>query len=74
LKIKADDIDGTVKRIKNIGRKCRAGYPFDSYFIDKKFAESFVKYQKQQTLFTILNAMVLMVALLRIIRFVIIND
>ncbi|MFC7347887.1 ABC transporter permease [Chryseobacterium zhengzhouense] len=65
LKIKPDDIDGTVKRIKSYWQKnVEPGYPFDSYFIDKKFAESFVKYQKQQTLFTILNAMVLMVALL----------
>jgi len=65
VKIKPDDIDGTVKRIKAYWQKnVEPGYPFDSYFIDKKFAESFVKYQKQQTLFTILNAMVLMVALL----------
>lgn len=65
LKIDQNDIDGTVKRIKAYWQKnVEPGYPFDSYFIDKKFAESFVKYQKQQTLFTILNAMVLMVALL----------
>jgi len=65
LKLKADDIDATVKRIKKYWQeKAEPGYPFDSYFIDKKFAENFVKYQKQQTLFTILNAMVLMVALL----------
>ena len=65
LKLKADDIDGTLKRIKTYWQNnVEPGYPFDSYFIDKKFAESFVKYQKQQTLFTLLNAMVLMVALL----------
>jgi putative ABC transport system permease protein len=65
LKLKSDDIDGTVKRIKTYWQKnVEPGYPFDSYFIDKKFAETFEKYQKQQTLFTILNAMVLMVALL----------
>ena len=65
VKLKSDDIDGTRKRLKSYWQKnVEPGYPFDSYFIDKKFAESFVKYQKQQTLFTILNAMVLMVALL----------
>lgn len=65
LKLKADDIDGTLKRIKNYWQNnVEPGYPFDYFFIDKKFAESFVRYQKQQTLFTILNAMVLMVALL----------
>lgn len=65
LKLKADDIDGTLKRIKNYWQNnVEPGYPFDYFFIDKKFAESFVRYQKQQTLFSILNAMVLMVALL----------
>lgn len=65
LKIKPDDIDGTVNRIKTYWQNnVEPGYPFDSYFIDKQFAKTFDKYQKQQTLFTILNAMVLMVALL----------
>ena len=65
LKLKSDDIDGTVKRIKSYWQKnVEPGYPFNSYFVDKKFAKTFETYQKQQTLFTILNAMVLMVALL----------
>ncbi|SHK37943.1 ABC transporter permease [Epilithonimonas mollis] len=65
LKLKADDIDGTVKRLKTYWQnKVEPGYPFNSYFIDKRFAKTFETYQKQQTLFTILNAMVLMVALL----------
>ncbi|OJX32282.1 MAG: antibiotic ABC transporter permease [Chryseobacterium sp. 36-9] len=65
LKLKADDIDGTVKRLKTYWQNnVEPGYPFNSYFIDKQFAKTFETYQKQQTLFTILNAMVLMVALL----------
>ncbi|MCS3870240.1 putative ABC transport system permease protein [Chryseobacterium ginsenosidimutans] len=65
LKIKSDDIDGTVKRIKTYWQSnVEQGYPIDYYFLDQKFAKTFEKYQKQQTLFTILNAMVLMVALL----------
>ena len=65
FKIKADDIDGTVNRLKDYWTsKVEQGYPFNGYFINKQFAKSFEKYQKQQTLFTILNAMVLMVALL----------
>ncbi|WP_379965543.1 ABC transporter permease [Epilithonimonas sp. UC225_85] len=65
LKIKPDDIDGTVKRLKTYWQNnVEQGYPFDYYFLDQKFAKTFEKYQKQQTLFTILNAMVLMVALL----------
>ncbi|PWN60883.1 ABC transporter permease [Chryseobacterium viscerum] len=65
LKIDQNDIDGTVKRLKTYWQSnVEPGYPFDYYFLDKKFTETFVKYQKQQTLFTILNAMVLIVALL----------
>jgi len=65
LKIDPNDIDGTVKRLKTYWQgSIEPGYPFDYYFLDKKFAETFAKYQKQQTLFTILNAMVLIVALL----------
>jgi putative ABC transport system permease protein len=65
VKIDQNDIDGTVKRLKTYWQSnVEPGYPFDYYFLDKKFAETFVKYQKQQTLFTILNAMVLIVALL----------
>ncbi|SEM31221.1 putative ABC transport system permease protein [Chryseobacterium taichungense] len=65
LKLKPDDIPATVKRIKKYWESnVEPGYPFESYFIDKQFAKTFETYQKQQTLFTILNAMVLMVALL----------
>lgn len=65
VKLKADDIEGTVNRIKKFwGTKAEPGYPFNYYFINQKFAKTFEEYQKQQTLFTILNAMVLMVALL----------
>ncbi|WP_280695303.1 ABC transporter permease [Chryseobacterium sp. H1D6B] len=65
VKIKPDDIDGTINRIKKYwGTSAEPGYPFDYYFINQKFAKTFEQYQKQQTLFTILNAMVLMVALL----------
>jgi len=65
FKLKADDLDATVKRLKTYWTKnVEPGFPFEGYFIDKQFAKTFEKYQKQQTLFTILNAMVLMVALL----------
>ncbi|WP_027388830.1 ABC transporter permease [Chryseobacterium gregarium] len=65
LKIDQNDIEGTVKRLKTYWQNhVEQGYPFDYYFLDQKFAKTFEKYQKQKTLFTILNAMVLMVALL----------
>ena len=65
LKLKSDDINGTLERIKKYWTsKAEPGFPYDSVFIDKQFAKTFEKYQKQKTIFTILNAMVLMVALL----------
>lgn len=65
LKIDPNDIDGTVKRLKTYWQThVEPGYPVDYYFLDQKFAKTFKAYQKQQQLFTILNAMVLMVALL----------
>lgn len=65
LKLKSDDIEGTVKRLKaHWQNNVEPGYPFKAYFINKNFAKTFETYQKQQTLFTILNAMVLVVALL----------
>lgn len=65
LKIDADDIEGTVKRIRTYWQStAEPGYPVQSYFVDKEFAKTFETYQKQQALFTILNAMVLLVALL----------
>ncbi|WES98381.1 ABC transporter permease [Chryseobacterium arthrosphaerae] len=65
LKIAPNDIDGTVKRLKTYWQtNVEPGYPFTYYFVDQRFAKTFEVYQKQQTLFTILNAMVLMVALL----------
>ncbi|MDC8100696.1 FtsX-like permease family protein [Chryseobacterium rhizosphaerae] len=65
VKIKPDDIEGTVARVKKFWQtSAEPGYPFDYYFINQRFAKTFEDYQKQQTLLTILNAMVLMVALL----------
>lgn len=65
IKIKPDDIEDTVNRIKKYwSGSVEPGYPFDYFFVDQKFAKTFEKYKKQQTIFTILNAMVLMVALL----------
>ena len=65
VKVDANDIEGTQKRLKEYwSTKVEPGYPFTSYFIDQKFAKTFDKYQKQQTLFTVLNVMVLTVALL----------
>lgn len=65
IKLSGNDIDGTLERIKEFWlTKAEPGYPFDYQFVDKQFAKTFEKFQKQQTLFTTLNIVVLVIALL----------
>ena len=65
IKLSGNDIDGTLERIKEFWlTKAEPGYPFDYEFVDKQFAKTFEKFQKQQTLFTTLNIVVLVIALL----------
>ena len=41
-----------------------AKYPFNYEFLDKKFAETYNKYEKQQTMFLILSILVILISLL----------
>ncbi len=65
IKIDKNDIAGTLERIKEFWiTKAEPGYPYDFEFVDKQFAKTYEKFQKQQTLFTTLNIVVLVIALL----------
>lgn len=65
IKLSGNDISGSLEQIKEFWlTKAEPGYPFDYEFVDKRFAKTFEKFQKQRTLFTILNSIVLVVALL----------
>lgn len=65
IKLSGNDINGTLERIKEFWMtKAEPGYPFEYNFIDKKFAKTYEKFQRQQQLFTTLNIIVLIVALL----------
>ncbi|MDR2235347.1 MAG: ABC transporter permease [Chryseobacterium sp.] len=65
IKMSGDNIPENLERIKKYWEtEVEPGYPFDGNFVNKNFARTFEKFQKQQTLFTILNAVVLSVALL----------
>ncbi|KAA0128602.1 FtsX-like permease family protein [Chryseobacterium sp. SN22] len=65
IKLLGNDINGTLERIKEFWTtKGEPGYPYDFEFVDKQFAKTFEKFQKQQTLFTTLNMVVLSIALL----------
>lgn len=65
IKISESDINGTLERIKEFWTtKAEPGYPYEFEFVDKQFAKTYNKFQKQQTLFTTLNVVVLVIALL----------
>ncbi|MDP9956685.1 putative ABC transport system permease protein [Epilithonimonas hungarica] len=65
IKISGNDINGTLERIKEFWTtKAEPGYPYEYNFVDKQFAKTYEKFQKQQTLFTTLNIVVLVIALL----------
>ncbi|MFY1045997.1 ABC transporter permease [Chryseobacterium sp. GP-SGM7] len=65
IKLSGNDINGTIEQIKEFWlTKAEPGYPFEYEFVDKQFAKTFAKFQKQQTLFTTLNMVVLFIALL----------
>ncbi len=65
IKISENDINGTLERIKEFWTtKAEPGYPYEFEFVDKHFAKTYEKFQKQQTLFTALNIVVLVIALL----------
>ena len=65
IKISKNNINGTLERIKEFWiTKAEPGYPYDYNFVDKQFAKTFEKFKKQQTLFTTLNIVVLVIALL----------
>ncbi len=65
IKISRNDVNGTLERIKEFWTtKAEPGYPYEFEFIDKQFAKTYEKFQKQQTLFTVLNVVVLVIALL----------
>jgi putative ABC transport system permease protein len=65
FKVKPENISKTIADIEefwkgNIDDK----YPFSYKFLDDRFAETYEKYQKQQTMFLILSAIVIIISLL----------
>ena len=65
VKLSPDNMPETINRIEEYWQKnIEPGYPFKYQFVNKQFAKTFDNYKKQRTLFSILNAMVLVVALL----------
>ncbi len=65
IKIKPDNIQETLGFIENYWKEnIEEGYPFNPVFVDKRFARTYKKYQRQQTLFFILTSIVIIISLL----------
>ncbi|MDE5481837.1 ABC transporter permease [Elizabethkingia meningoseptica] len=65
IKLSGDNIAENTERIKKYWEtEVEPGYPFVGNFVNENFAKTFDKYKKQRLLFTILNSVVLVVALL----------
>ncbi|WBX74934.1 ABC transporter permease [Tenacibaculum ovolyticum] len=65
FKIKPENIDQTIVDIEEFWKQnVDAKFPFTYEFLDQKFAETYDKYQKQQTMFLILSVFVILISLL----------
>ncbi|WP_420553361.1 ABC transporter permease [Tenacibaculum aiptasiae] len=65
IKIKSGDIDNTIAKIESFWKEnVDTKYPFSYQFLDKKFAKTYDKYKKQQSMFLILSVIVVIIALL----------
>ncbi|WP_452224993.1 ABC transporter permease [Lacinutrix chionoecetis] len=65
IKVKTENVSQTISEIEafwkqNVDNK----YPFSYAFLDQKFASTYEKYQKQQTMFLILSFLVILISLL----------
>ena len=65
FKIKPNNIDETLSYIENYWKEnIEQGYPFSYGFVNERFASTYQKYKKQQSLFYILTSIVMLVSLL----------
>jgi len=65
LKIKPDNVQETLSYLEGYWKEnIEQGYPFEPTFVNKRFAKTYKKYEKQQTLFLILTSVVILIALL----------
>lgn len=65
VKISGNNMPETISNIQDYWQKeIEPGYAFRYQFVNKQFAKTYDSYKKQRLLFSILNAMVLVVALL----------
>jgi len=62
-KLKADDLENTIANIEKLWSKVDTEYPFQYDFVDKEYARTYESYVKQKNLFSLLNIVVILIAL-----------
>jgi putative ABC transport system permease protein len=63
IKVKSDNLETTIKSIEKLWAKVDAEYPFKYDFVDKEYARTYESYIKQKNLFSLLNIIVIAIAL-----------
>ncbi|MCC9065423.1 ABC transporter permease [Flavobacterium piscisymbiosum] len=64
VKIAPQDMPGTIAALDKFWRtKVDAEYPFEYNFVDKNFARTYKEYQNQSKLFSLLNIIVILIAI-----------
>jgi len=65
FKIRKENVQSTLEYIEDYWKNnIEQGYPFEYEFLDKRFARTYEKYKKQQTMFLVLSITVIMMSLL----------
>ena len=63
VKLKSDDIENTIADIEKLWATVDTEYPFKYDFVDKEYARTYETYVKQKNLFSLLNIVVIGIAL-----------
>ena len=63
VKLKSDNIENTITDIEKLWTKMDTEYPFKYDFVDKQYARTYESYVKQKNLFSLLNIVVIGIAL-----------
>nr|WP_315200343.1 ABC transporter permease [uncultured Flavobacterium sp.] len=63
VKLKSDGIENTISDIEKLWATVDTEYPFKYDFVDKQYARTYENYVKQKNLFSLLNVVVICIAL-----------
>jgi putative ABC transport system permease protein len=63
VKLKSDDVENTIADIEKYWTTVDTEYPFKYDFVDKEYARTYESYVKQKNLFSLLNVVVIGIAL-----------